>query len=498
VPSLGWTPYVLGEQPNFLAPTIAGVPGCNLWLRPGVGVQLDGNGKPTQWSDQSGAGNHVSQANPANRFTVGTGPNGLQTMIPATTVGGTGIMTTAAPLWSTTGGRTIFVVIQVPNNNPAGGGIIDDRGTFGGVLAANLSFGPSQISVFSSDTTVATLIDVPMYSTAAMVFCWRTDGNTSNPVLLNINGTEVPISAANFSSATGVGVFALGNVQSAPTHGFQGAICEVAAFNRLLGPTEIQNVASDLKQRWSLHPTVYPLTFPVPVPFKKNATIVMSGDSITRGFNPFIPANDSTLRWSVQFEASVTAAYTAASVTVPTIVDTAQTGQTSSALLSDLTNQITSQNPTDVVMMIGNNDVNFMVPRATTYSNIVSIIEGTLALFPSCKFHVMLSPFISGEQWPAGSDGPSDTQLDVTNLMIAGAAKAEALLHPGQIEVINLKPNCFAWEAQFNTPGPPGVSTGLLTQDGQHPSKAAVTGAPNGGQGIYSAYAFSQVTFNFS
>lgn len=56
------------------------IPGCVAWYRADLGISLDGTSKVQTWSDQSGFGNHLSQATTGQRPVMGT-LNGKPTVV---------------------------------------------------------------------------------------------------------------------------------------------------------------------------------------------------------------------------------------------------------------------------------------------------------------------------------------------------------------------------------------------------------------------------------
>jgi hypothetical protein len=226
------------------------------------------------------------------------------------------------------------------------------------------------------------------------------------------------------------------------------------------------------------------------LPILPGATIVQTFDSVTKGFTAPSGPDDPTLSWSALLTPQITAAFTAAGKTPPTFINTAVDGQTSAALIADINNQIISRAPTDIFMYGTTNDATGSGSDWTIYAHYLTILTTVWGSLPACKFHCFSLGFHGSEKPQIGA-GSHDGDMLGRNSALWRAC----LQYPGLCEFIDLRNAVYQWEKQYNTTP---VTSGLLSQDGIHPAKAAVTGAPNGGVGIMSNAAFAALTLQLS
>lgn len=217
-------------------------------------------------------------------------------------------------------------------------------------------------------------------------------------------------------------------------------------------------------------------------------TIVMLGDSNTKGFQSGVGDNPA-FRWWLDWEDAVTAAFNAASQTPPTFVNSGVTGANAQFLQQapNFANLVTNHDPDHVVLMVGTNDVTQNVQEAAFRGFVASILSQSWSFNANMKFHLVDSVFRNGENWPNGTQGASDVSMDALNFQMASLAYA----NPGRCEYWQLRSQCWAWEAA-NNPG--HAASGLLTQDGTHPSNTPAMGQSDSGQSLFSSLAYTQTT----
>lgn len=207
-------------------------------------------------------------------------------------------------------------------------------------------------------------------------------------------------------------------------------------------------------------------------PILPGARILFAGDSVTKGYNASIPADDPTFRWSAPLEATLTAEFTAAGKTVPTYINTAVSGQTAAAMASDVTAQIVTPAADHIFLQIGQNDTFTSATQAATTAALTTIYNAAIAANPSVKIH-QLSLFFWGEKWPQGQNAAGqDAALDLRNSTILNLVNTYPAAN---IEWIWLRQLLMLQESQINLPSP-GAASGFLTQDGTHLTKTAVSG----------------------
>lgn len=164
----------------------------------------------------------------------------------------------------------------------------------------------------------------------------------------------------------------------------------------------------------------------------------------------------------------MTAQFMAARKTPPTYLNTAVTGQQTQSLYADLNNQVISQNPDRVFLMIGTNDIGFNRTYEETRDKLHSIIADTVAAKPDCKFYV-LSLFLFNENWPKGANAGTPPTSGDGPYDLRNSALRDGLIGLDSVaQWIYIRDPAFSWLTVNN---PSHAINGYLTQDGTHPTK---------------------------
>jgi lysophospholipase L1-like esterase len=246
--------------------------------------------------------------------------------------------------------------------------------------------------------------------------------------------------------------------------------------------------------------TIYVGNSPVPpvtpLIIAPGARITLGIDSITIGYNASNSQTDTSFGMWLPLQTAMSSAFTAAGKKPPTFTNTGAVGQNTSGWLAGLNSLVLTTNPTDVFLILGTNDASSgAIPAATTQSNCVSAFTQIISSFPSVRIHVFGTHLYTSEQWPDGSaSGPSNSALAA---LCNAAIYAAVAMFPANCRWYNMRQFEYTWEAANNTPQP-GVATGLLTQDGTHPTKIGQRPAGQSGQEIGSAWAMTVLTLGLT
>jgi hypothetical protein len=230
-----------------------------------------------------------------------------------------------------------------------------------------------------------------------------------------------------------------------------------------------------------------------PLPIRPGARITLGMDSVAAGFNAGNSSTDATFAIWNYTQTLMNSAFVAAGAKPPVFTNTGLVGQTTAAWLAGLTAQVINTNPTDVWLNLAINDVITIVSPATTAANLTSAITTTLISFPNCHFHVFGTGCFTSEAWPDGSAaGPSNGgAAALTNAAMMQAVQA----FPNNARWYNLRQYIYTWEAANN---PTVLASGLVTQDGTHPTKIGQRPAGQSGQEVFGLYTFNALTLQFT
>lgn len=154
-----------------------------------------------------------------------------------------------------------------------------------------------------------------------------------------------------------------------------------------------------------------------------------------------------------------------------TMLNTAVPGITSTYVLANLSEMITSQNPDVLFLLIGTNEhlppANPSYSYAQSQANLEAIVDQARAALPNLRI-VLLSLLTFDEQWTAGSPpawNPVDVETDTRCGIIQTVAAEKGC------EFVDLRNPMLVQESLLNTPAP-GATSGVLTSDGRHPNTA--------------------------
>lgn len=404
-------------------------------------------GNATAWADTLTSSGLVLTASGTVPYTASGGANNR----PHVTTGPSGAFS-AATSFLATGAKAILAFVRPAGDT--GGSIAFIRTTSSAFGAAFLTNGLSTVFDYSNLTANANLIDVPMYPGVPAAYGWRTDG-TASQVKFSQNGIDWPTTGQAYAAETGTAGTLVGkHPAGAGVFNFVGDFYELLFYSAL--PS-----AGDLAQAQAYFAAEYGA--PYEPTMGASARVTLVGDSITAGYNGSL---DPSFSWTVQLQAALIAKFNARGLTPPTFTNTAVIGQTSAQCLAGYATQIHATNPTDIIVMINGNDGLQSVPFATTRSNDAAIWAQTKADLPNCNIWGVTCAFNSGENWPNGANSLDSTD-DCENLILA-ASLAPYMNSVGRAKMINIKTPCMAYEAANN---PSHATSGILTQDGIHPTK---------------------------
>jgi lysophospholipase L1-like esterase len=420
--------------------------GLALWLRADTGITKSGS-NATVWADTLSGGG-VSMAVTGTCPFVANSFNGKPgiTMSPNNYFG---VNSNVLP----TGAKTVIIVAKL--STPTGGALWSSRGSSALFIAGPIGVVGDFVFSFSNGAQNAEYVNTPMFPGQTLAYGFRTDG-TASQVLLSLNGVDVATAGQTYTAETGSAGTFVGRHATSATNSATGDYLEVLAWSRELTTQELTTTQAYISSRYGSQ--LVPMMGLSP-------KITLAGDSITAGYNAGTSSLDSTYSWTVELQASLIAKYTAANLTVPVFTNTAVVGQTTSGMLTNINTQLLATKMTDLIIMIGINDVYQAVPYSTTISNMTSIFSQIHSAYPSCHVWLVTPPFISAENWPNGTNA-YDLQLDTRTLAIVSAL----IPYLGSTAtVLDIKALAMAYEAANNG----GHATnGILTQgDGIHPSK---------------------------
>jgi lysophospholipase L1-like esterase len=163
---------------------------------------------------------------------------------------------------------------------------------------------------------------------------------------------------------------------------------------------------------------------------------------------------------------------------------TATTSGVSGNKVADIQSAVASRivafNPTKLIIEVGIND--FLASTDPTAFGISydSIVTQTLSALPSCQI-MCLSLLTFNEQWAAGPAWPGVAIDSAYDPAIQTVCTNRGCTY------VDLRTPLLAYEVAHNTPGPPGVATGIVTSDGIHPIVTS-------GQVLMGTWVFANVT----
>lgn len=217
------------------------------------------------------------------------------------------------------------------------------------------------------------------------------------------------------------------------------------------------------------------------------AKILETGDSVTAGaVNPG-GTPDSTYRWSVEFEQSITTAFTNASATLPTFTNTGVGGNTTTDWLAAESTDI-AVGASDIFILIGVNDPfnhgGTAIPPATTQANMAAYIAAMQAKNPGVRIHLMSNMWGSSEHWPTGSN------TDDAGIVAVNSAEVTAATGNKFVQIDDIRTPLFTIDEPAQNPS--NLASGILIQSGggYHPTKPL-------GQTTISWREFARVTLTF-
>lgn len=145
-------------------------------------------------------------------------------------------------------------------------------------------------------------------------------------------------------------------------------------------------------------------------------------------------------------------------------------GTTMVALNDDtaVANRVTAYSPSIVLVELGINDVLTGVTDGNFQTAAQGVVSKILAQNPGVRIG-FLSVLVDGEQWTSGGGGPwgpnaRDANIAGKNSILAGLANAT---------YIDTRTPMGSYEQAHNTPEP-GVASGFITIDGEHPNAMGV------------------------
>lgn len=237
---------------GFIPPNPLPIPsnGLKLWLDSDVGVTLSGS-DVTAWADQSGNSNDVVQNGAAPQFEAST-INGLPGI---SFIGSVGLINTTKNVVPPGNARTVFAVCR-PTSGGAetfniGGSIISFSITHAEVWWEGLgSLGPDTYG-YSTGLAADTLVAAP--TIADLPFLVEVSGTLGGYPTFVLNGTTYPLTASTvITTETGDPGFVIGNIDWAPTQYFQGVICEIVVYDRVLAGADLDAVRTYLNTKYGL------------------------------------------------------------------------------------------------------------------------------------------------------------------------------------------------------------------------------------------------------
>jgi hypothetical protein len=240
---------------------------------------------------------------------------------------------------------------------------------------------------------------------------------------------------------------------------------------------------------------------PAPLPplvIQPNARITLGIDSITIGYNVSGGVTDTTFGMWIPLQTSMTAAFVAAGKTPPTFNNQGLVGQPTAAWLANINTQVIATNPTDLLLIMGINDVTGLITPAAVKANCVSAFSTIISSFPSVNIHVFGTQIFNSEVWPDGSLAGGGGSLAAAAQACNSAIYAAVAQFPANCRWYNMRQMQYNWEAANNGTPATAVSQGLLTQDGGHPSKIGQRPAGQSGQEVGSAWAMTVLTLGLT
>lgn len=215
------------------------------WIKADVGTTLEGaTQKVTQWNDQSGQGNHVTQATSANRPLLTAGArNGLPAIRYAGTewlsrascnlVGAAPYTVAHAHKMTLSGNRRVLT-----NSVPAG-----NAGMYTDITASGFR-GVENPGVASHSGT--------QKFTLSVAEIWIATQANGSPPLLYVNNVSDPQSGGGGCSNPGASADLVVGGHNGPGNSFAGDMYEVAIFPRVISAAERASLFAYLSLRWAI------------------------------------------------------------------------------------------------------------------------------------------------------------------------------------------------------------------------------------------------------
>ena len=231
-------------------PTPAVASGLRSWYQAGLGVTKDAANKVSQWTDLSGHGAHVVQANDATRqpLWVAAATYGQ----PAVQFDGTTFLKTAAVVDEQAGSNDVTVItVAVPAaTQPAYASLVDlSSDTARGFVVGQLAAATNQFQLWFTDTALTGWYSGPAAGAtagAAQVVTVVKNGTNATSYL---NGAAQGTATVPQGMWAPAAALAVGN-RASGNYGYNGQIAEVLVYNRALTDAERTQIETALQTKY--------------------------------------------------------------------------------------------------------------------------------------------------------------------------------------------------------------------------------------------------------
>lgn len=228
------------------APTLYGTP--TLWLKADAGITYNGSDLVENWADQSGNGYDFTQSTEGNRPTYKRPDDGINGMPSVYFDGVDNFMQTTATLGDLfdVDAKTLFVVVKEENRDSTYPIFWPSTSGHFAVSTNNTLFRATNTDAGGADT-----VDSGATGTSASVVAVTHDGATLE---ISANGETFASTASGNSTNTSVTYYLAYDSGSASY--MQGHICEIIAYDAVLGTTAIDAIVEYLDSKWTRTPSV--------------------------------------------------------------------------------------------------------------------------------------------------------------------------------------------------------------------------------------------------
>lgn len=219
--------------------TPADVPGLALWLKADTITGLADGANVTMWYDTTNSLTAEPPGVPTPTYAASSTPIGLPSVRFSASRSPLHVPGTATPTDTLT-----YVVVAKAETLAAEAVLVSayTSGCFGAAMRNNAMASIQPGVTWFTDAPTGTV------DTNWHVYAWTYD-NAADTITYSVDGTASSVSTANGPMASNI--YFIGSA-AAGFGGFDGLMAEIAAYNRVLSPTEISNLTTGLRSKYGL------------------------------------------------------------------------------------------------------------------------------------------------------------------------------------------------------------------------------------------------------